>query len=160
MAGSIVAAFRWSIFRISSVALIILWAFNPLGSQASFRGLHLVSSFGNSKKHVKYANPAWANDPGVSLSFGTSTSRQLYLSTLNDPMAMLQYVPPSDSFWQANIHSLGGESFAAVRSAMDPWGKVRIPTLEYLPSYICSGSASMDPDALGPEGVELLQHAR
>ena len=47
LAGSIIAIFTWSIFRLSSIILLVLWAFNPLGFQTSFRGIYLA-------KHLAY----------------------------------------------------------------------------------------------------------
>ena len=54
MAGSILAIFTWSLFQFSSLVLIILWAFNPLGSQASFRGIYLADTVGYGLGKISY----------------------------------------------------------------------------------------------------------
>jgi hypothetical protein len=52
MAGSFITIFRWSIYSMSSLALIALWAFDPLSSEASFRGAYLRPGTGTSQGHA------------------------------------------------------------------------------------------------------------
>ena len=42
---------------------------------------------------------------------------------------------PTNASTQAVIAVLGGESSAAVQAAIDPWGNVRIPSLQYHSDY-------------------------
>lgn len=140
MASSIITIFRWSIFRLSSIILVTLWVFNPLGSQASFRGAYLQSSIGTSQGNITYYNPDISIQFLLS-SFGSAgarsipTTRAIYTTTLYDYVTSVQYVDPTNNVTQAAIAILGGESSAAVRAAIDPWGNVRIPSLQYHSDY-------------------------
>jgi hypothetical protein len=140
MAGSVITIFRWKIFRISSAALILLWAFNPLGSQASFRGVQLRQEIGTSEGHITYYNPSIqvqeALTPFTHLRHRSKpTILALYSSTLYDYIASLQYVDLTDRRAKDVIDMLGGERTSAIQAAMDNWGNVRIPSLEYHPAY-------------------------
>jgi len=140
MASSVTTIFRWSIFRISSVALIVLWAFNPLGSQASFRGAYLRPATGTSQGHITYYNAHLSIQLSLSQRAMSSESskpaiRALYSSTLFDHMSSIQYVDPTNNVTKGVVTMLGGQGSAAVQAAMDPWSNVRIPSLEYHPEY-------------------------
>ena len=139
MAGSIITIFRWSIWKVSSAALIVLWAFNPLGFQASFRGGSLRPNTGSSHAPVTFYNPnltsqIWltqADMPGNTRLL----TRAVFSSAIYDYVASIQYVDPTQSAMINVVAVLGGGGSAAVAAAMDTWGNARIPSLEYHPDY-------------------------
>jgi hypothetical protein len=135
MASSVIIIFRWSIFRYSSIALLILWAFNPLGSQASFRGVTLQSNTGTSQGQNRYFSTNVTNLVYPFIDLGSSMTRALYSSMLFDYTASTQYVDPTDTVRDDTITILGGEGSAAIQAAMDIRGNVQIPNLKYLPEY-------------------------
>lgn len=139
MAGSIVTVFKWSIFRVESIVLIALWALNPLGSQASFRGIYLRNAIGS------FETPATFYDPDVykqmSLAYSTRDAsnglgaRELFLSALYDHGSSIQYVDPTSELTKQVMMSMGGEDTAIAAATRDLWGNVRIPSLEYHRDY-------------------------
>jgi hypothetical protein len=140
MASSIITIFRWSIFRTSSVVLILLWAFNPLGSQASFRGAYLRPATGTSYGQIAYHVPDLTMQLMLSPYAGASSRskpsiRALYSSTVYDYISTTQYVDPTHNATKEMMIVLGGERSAAVQAAMDNWSNVRIPSLEYHSDY-------------------------
>lgn len=140
MASSVITIFKWSIFKLSSTVLVFLWAFNPLGSQASFRGIHLTDSVGYSTGTVTYYNHNLTDQLGMTI-FSTSTNRArpavraLYSAALYDIVSSTQNVNKSSSAYKELSTRLGGPQSAAVQAAMDSWGNVRIPNINYLPEY-------------------------
>ncbi|KAF2122095.1 hypothetical protein BDV96DRAFT_640160 [Lophiotrema nucula] len=139
-AGSVITIFRWSILRMSSVVLILLWAFNPLGSQASFRGIYLQPKSGSSQGHITFYNANLSTQLFLTtFSAGSTrmkpTIRALYSSTLYDFASSTQYVNPTNSTAKDIVSVLGGESSAGIQVASDNWGNVRIPNLRYLSNY-------------------------
>ncbi|KAF2819257.1 hypothetical protein CC86DRAFT_388070 [Ophiobolus disseminans] len=147
MAGTVITIFRWSIFRVSSAALILLWAFNPLGSQASFRGAFLRPEIGTTLGSITYNNADLVTQVALS-SYGgtwkdpraTPAIRALYSSALYDYVSTTQHVDPTSEATQSMYTVLGGEGTTAVQAAMDIWSNVRIPNLEYHSNY-----SSVDP---------------
>ncbi|ORX97053.1 hypothetical protein BCR34DRAFT_173298 [Clohesyomyces aquaticus] len=140
MASSIITIFRWSIFRFSSAALILLWAFDPLGSQASFRAAYLQSRTGTIQGSITAYNPNLTTQLAVSTYQSASTRskpviRALYSASLYDYAASTQYVDPTNNITQGIITTLGGPQSAAIEAATDTWGNVRVPNLEYLSNY-------------------------
>jgi len=140
MASSIITIFRWSIFRTSSVVLILLWAFNPLGSQASFRGAYLIPDASTSYGNITYYNPNLTTQLqltpyAAASSRSRSAIRSLYSSAVYDYISTIQYVDPTDSATKDITIVLGGERSAAVQAAMDTWGNIRIPSIEYHREY-------------------------
>ncbi|KAH7073753.1 hypothetical protein BKA63DRAFT_554084 [Paraphoma chrysanthemicola] len=139
MASSVITIFRWSIFELSSVALVLLWAFNPLGSQASFRSAYLQTGTGIAQGNITAYAPSL--DTQLELStFSTANTRSpliraLYSATLYDYVSNTQYVDPTNNVTQGIITLLGGPNSAAVQAATDAWGNVRIPNLEYHSEY-------------------------
>lgn len=146
MAGSWITIFKWSLFRLSSIALVILWAFNPLGSQASFRGAYLTDSLGSGTGRISYYNYNLSTQMALTEFQYTSTRakptiRALYSSVLYDVIASTQYVDQSNSTFQDTVMMLGGHQSASIQAATDPWGNLRIPYLELLEGYDSSDSA-------------------
>jgi hypothetical protein len=140
MAGSIISIFTWSIFQLSSVTLVLLWAFNPLGSQASFRGIYLRGTVGSSIGNITYYNFNVTNQLLLSTySFRPSTDKPtvlaLYSAAFYDTIISTQYANSTDAKFQDILLRLGGNQSAGIQSATDSWGNLRIPHLEYHPAY-------------------------
>jgi hypothetical protein len=130
MAGTVITIFRWSIFRISSIALLLLWSFNPLGSQATFRGIRLQPGFDTFRGHISYYDPTFADRLKL-----VPAAPGLYSAALYDYVASTQYVDPMNVNRADVISMLGGESSAGIQAAMDAWGNIRIPEIEHMSSY-------------------------
>jgi hypothetical protein len=137
MASSVITIFRWSIFRVSSIAILFLWAFNPLGSQASFRGASMRPHFGTSPGNITYYNPDITVQLFLSPFIGGSSlvMRAFYSTTLYDYVARMQYVDTTHGEAKRVVTMMGGETTVATQAAMDTWGNIRIPALEYLDEY-------------------------
>lgn len=140
MAGSIIAVFTWSIFQYSSFVLIVLWAFNPLGSQASFRGIYLTDTTGHGTGQISYYNPNISMQVALSTFEGGSTRsrpmiRALYSAALYDVMSNTQYVDNNNASFKESIMTIGGSQAAGRQAATDSWGNLRIPNMEYLVEY-------------------------
>ncbi|KAF2653263.1 hypothetical protein K491DRAFT_680660 [Lophiostoma macrostomum CBS 122681] len=140
MGGTIITAFRWSMLNISSAALIALWTFNPLGSQASFRGIHLTPRAGSSLGNISTYDAKFSTQLLLSKYAGASTHmeptiRALYSSTLYDLVSSIQYVEPTNSTTKDIVANLGGDNSAGIQAATDTWGNVRIPSLIYSNEY-------------------------
>lgn len=142
MASSVITMFKWSILRTSSAVLILLWAFNPLGSQASLRSVYLKPRTSSSQGYIEFSNANVSAQMELS-SFSTavpikdtpSIVTALYSSSLHSLTSSLQYVDLTNRTAVALISALGGESTAGIEAAADNWGNVRIPNLKYLPDY-------------------------
>lgn len=131
MAGTVITIFRWSIFRTSSIALLLLWSFNPLGSQATFRGINLQPGFDTFQGNITYYKPeVWSH---IGQLVGAAPG--LYSAALYDYVASTQYVDPNDGNRAEVISILGGESSAGIHAAMDNWGNIRIPEIEHMSTY-------------------------
>lgn len=140
MAGAILAMFTWSIFQFSTLILVILWAFNPLGSQASFRGVYLTNNVGHGLDRISYYNNTLNTQMDLSVFVGGSTRttpmiRALYSAALYDTLSTLQYVDHDNARYKSKIATLGGPQAAGVQAATDSWGNLRVPSIEYLSSY-------------------------
>jgi hypothetical protein len=141
MASSIITIYKWSIFRLSSACFLVLRAFNPLGSQASFRGIVLQPAVEHAQGRVSYRNPDLGRQTGSNNVFAYDMFRAapyfraLYFTTLYDYTTSTQYVDPTSDVASATVSLLGGERSAAIAAAMDPWDNVRIPSLRHLPAY-------------------------
>jgi hypothetical protein len=143
MAGSWITVFRWSLFKPSSLLLILLWVFNPLGSQASFRGVYLKPTVNTSNGTITYMDPDLIG--GLQSSYDSvfftdrvayySLAQALYTTVCYDTITATQYVDQSSPALQDVVSSLGGSEFVGVQAAMDPWGNVRIPHLEYQDTF-------------------------
>ncbi|KAJ4314096.1 hypothetical protein N0V94_006610 [Neodidymelliopsis sp. IMI 364377] len=120
--------------------LIVLWAFNPLGSQASFRGIYLTDSIGHGTGALSYYNHNFTTQMGLSAfalsgSRALPTIRALYSAALYDVASKAQYVSSENATYKAAITSLGGPQAAGLQMGTDSWGNLRIPNLEYLNNY-------------------------
>jgi hypothetical protein len=130
------------LFPLFSAALLLLWAFNPLGSQASLRGAHLRDGFGSDiyTNNVTYMNPDFVGGmPASKLyrtdKFSTPPVRSLYTSAVFDIVSKIQYPNShvSTSLYNDIISTFGND--IGIRSATDSWSNIRIPLLEYLDLY-------------------------
>ncbi|KAF2823692.1 hypothetical protein CC86DRAFT_408718 [Ophiobolus disseminans] len=142
MAGSIITIFRWSLLRTASVVFIFLWAFNPLGSQASFRLAYLHSAAGFRQGVITFVNPDVTKAPRQIMfdtTLGTNraqpTVQALYATAIYDIMSRTQNVDNTTTEYASLISALGGQEAAGAQAAMDIWGNLRIPNLEYLGNY-------------------------
>jgi hypothetical protein len=140
LAGSLITMFKWSILRLSSVVLLLLWAFNPLGSQSSFRGIYLTDSGGAGTGSITYYNYNISNQLGITSIYGGSSRfrpklHALYSAAVYDVTSTTQYVDKTNSTYQDIAWSLGGERSAGVQAAADAWGNIRMPNLQALPGY-------------------------
>jgi hypothetical protein len=137
-------AFVLRSFGFSTIMLIILWAFNPIGGQASLRSISLETNIFQEQPTLRYLS--W--DPRYSLKaivlVGLSSYEMyrphiasMYGATLFSPDASLQYSNESTSGqdYQEVINRLGGKTVAVQRMATDMWGNVRVPALHLLPGY-------------------------
>jgi hypothetical protein len=125
---------------MSSVALVVLWAFNPLGSQASLRGIYLQDSLGHGTGQITYYNHNLTTQLEMTLFVKATTRskptvRAIYSAALYDITSGIQYVNHTTPAASSTIALLGGDQAAGIQSALDLWGNLRIPALEYLPDY-------------------------
>jgi hypothetical protein len=67
--------------------------------------------------------------------FSPPLVRPLYTAAIYNIISRTQYVDHNSPTYRDVISSLGGQSAAGIQAAMDPWGNVRIPHLEYLEDY-------------------------
>jgi hypothetical protein len=128
MAGSWITVFRWSLFKPSSLLLILLWVFNPLGSQASFRGVYLKPTVNTGNGTITYMDPDLIG--GLQSSYDSvfftdrvayySLAQALYTTVCYDTITATQYVDQSSPALQDVVPSLGGSESVGVRVAMDP----------------------------------------
>jgi len=140
MAGSVCTIFRWSILRMSSAVLILLWAFNPLGSQASFRGVYLRSVTGSSQGNIIFYDARLSTQVSLSRLFSWNgpnrpTLSALYTSSLYDSVSNIQYVDTTSQAARDIVSVIGGKSSAGIQAATDVWGNIRIPHHRYLSNY-------------------------
>ena len=133
--------FKWSLFKITSVALIALWAFNPLGSQASLRAVDLKEVIGDGIGRITYYNHNVSTQLALTMMVPGSTSRPmptvraLFSAALYDSVVRTQYSDNTSPAYENIVLSLGGHEAAGVQAATDPWGNLRVPNLKYFPGY-------------------------
>jgi hypothetical protein len=140
LAGALITTFKWSILRLSSVALILLWAFNPLGSQSSFRGIYLQDRDGSGTGLMSYYNYNASTQREMSMFRSQSTRarpkiRALYSAAVYDAVSSVQYVDTTNSTYENTIMMLGGDNYAATQAGTDAWGNIRVPNLQALSGY-------------------------
>jgi hypothetical protein len=140
LASTLITTFKWCIFRVSSVVLILLWAFNPLGSQSSFRGVYLQDMEGSGTGLMSYYNYNSSTQRDMSMFRAGSTRarpkiRALYSAAVYDAVSSVQYVDTTNATYENTIMMLGGDKYAATQAGTDAWGNIRIPNLQALSSY-------------------------
>ncbi|KAI8270934.1 hypothetical protein K4K58_006729 [Colletotrichum sp. SAR11_239] len=142
MANTILSVYTLSIFNLWTVSLVLIWAFNPLGSQASFRSLHLHPQSAAATATLGYRNYS-VETLGVGALMGASgwswispASKIAYSSVLASTTAQTQYCNGTcGANFTDLIARMGGTRAAAEQVAMDPWGNPRIPSLKHAPGY-------------------------
>ncbi|EQB45532.1 hypothetical protein CGLO_15583 [Colletotrichum gloeosporioides Cg-14] len=142
MANTILSVYTLSIFNLWTVSLVLVWAFNPLGSQASFRSLYLQPQSATATATLGYRNYS-VETLGVGALMGASgwswispASKIAYSSVLASTTSQTQYCNGTcGSNFTDVIARMGGTRAAAEQVAMDPWGNPRIPSLKHAPGY-------------------------
>ncbi|KAJ0345992.1 hypothetical protein KNSL1_007902 [Colletotrichum chrysophilum] len=142
MANTILSVYTLSIFNLWTVSLVLIWAFNPLGSQASFRSLHLQPQSATATATLGYRNYS-VETLGVGALMGASgwswispASKIAYSSVLASTTSQTQYCNGTcGANFTDLIARMGGTRAAAEHVAMDPWGNPRIPSLKHAPGY-------------------------
>lgn len=141
MAGTVLSVFNWSIFQWSSVVLIGLWAFNPLGSQASFRGIYLTDSLSHGVGQISHFDYNLTTQKSLASIFEVGytdtgpTFRALYSAAVYGATSNVQYVGKGNATFEKAIIALGGSEAAGVQAATDSWGNIRVPNVEYLADF-------------------------
>jgi hypothetical protein len=138
MAGSIITIFRWSLLRFTSLTIVFLWAFNPLGSQASFRAASLQDMVQSKSGTITYFKPDLLQQIGMnmlSINISKTDITAAYTSAIYDTISRTQHVDNTSDRYIELIETLGGKEAAGIWAATDPWGNVRVPNLEYLDGY-------------------------
>lgn len=133
-ASTILSAFSLSALNLWTLFLIVLWAFNPLGSQASLRSVRLVDQSTIQNGSVGYEN-SFAINPGIEWDELRPWNEMTYFSALESMEAATQYCNGSCSGFEELVEKLGGSSGAALRTAVDPWDSPRVPKLRRTPGY-------------------------
>jgi hypothetical protein len=111
-----------------------------LAPNASFRGIYLTKSNASGSGIITYLNYNLINQIGLT-TFNDEEARTkavvrgLYSASLFDLSSATQYVDHSSETFQKLVTKLGGPEAAGAQAAMDPWGNVRIPNINYLPEY-------------------------
>ncbi|KAH0430250.1 hypothetical protein CcaCcLH18_07923 [Colletotrichum camelliae] len=146
MANTLLSVYTLSIFNLWTVSLCLVWAFNPLGSQASFRSLYLQPQSAAATATIGYRNYS-VETLGVGALMGASgwswiapASKIAYSSVLASTTSQTQYCNGTcggDDFADL-VARLGGTRAAAEQVAMDPWGNPRVPSLKHAPGYDAS----------------------
>ncbi|KAK0646855.1 hypothetical protein B0T16DRAFT_458737 [Cercophora newfieldiana] len=137
-AGVLFTPIQLRFFHVQSVVVILLWAFNPLGTQAIIRA---VATRENTELReldtpMQFASSNFFSD--VAVVFQLMGHEEEFLdpliaSPLYAPEAGLQNMGGIADDYDARVRSLGSGDL--VRFASDAWGNVRIPKLESLPDY-------------------------
>lgn len=143
--GTINTCFTLRVFSVSTIALLFLWAFNPVGGQASLRAVVLKSNYTSTPTQLQYqsSNPrSTMRNNAISGASTWSSSRvqvtTLYGAALFSPDAGLQYSNGSSQGFGDLLRRLGGSDSAIKISSEDLWGNVRIPVLHLLPGFDAS----------------------
>lgn len=124
----------------TTTCLLLLWTFNPLGSQASFRAISLGNKQGNGARNLSYSDPSVFLDmnylmnqyPGAQV---LDAARVAYATAFASSDSGTQYVARDSSSFSELLRKLGGQNSVAKSTAMDPWGNIRIPNLRQLPGW-------------------------
>ncbi|KAK1970952.1 hypothetical protein LY78DRAFT_184471 [Colletotrichum sublineola] len=130
MANTVLSAYTLSLFNTWTILLLIVWTFNPLGSQSSLRSLYLQDRSTFQTGLLSYI--------GESLSLGPSeapTPENVYIGALSNAAIGTQYCNGTCDGFEDLIGRLGGRTAAAAQISTDPWGSPKIPRLRYVPGF-------------------------
>jgi hypothetical protein len=103
-----------------SIVIVLLWALSPLGGQSALRVLDRKSLTSSSAITLYYFNTT-GSETAISGDFSSASSGSFTRSTLN-------------AIFQASLVSIN-----RVRDS-DLWGNIKIPVLQYVPSYVAGQS--------------------
>jgi hypothetical protein len=142
VASAIKSIYVLRAFGLYTMILLPLWAFNPLGSQASFRSVYLREEFQAGTRPYSFQNNSLdyeIDQSALGSGSGWQSSmpmvRSLYGAALFAPDAGAQYSNGSSSGFKDLIQRLGGVELATEQMTTDVWNNVRIPEIRTLPSY-------------------------
>lgn len=139
--GTIVTAFTLAkvLFRPSTLLLITLWSFSPLGSQAIFRAVFLKHAEATGTMEIQLYTPDRLTQIAVSEFQGTDRNSPeifaLFQGALHTINSGTQYCNGSCDGFQQLAERLGGAAPAGLATAADSWGNPRIPSLRGTPGY-------------------------
>ncbi|KAF4905625.1 hypothetical protein CGCF415_v008222 [Colletotrichum fructicola] len=144
MANTVLSAYALSMINIRTACLLFVWAFNPLGSQSSFRILYLQNQVTNLEEYVSYKNYTLKtiehsplDDESTWLYYGPKVEA-LYSSVLTSVTSGTQHCDSTCAGYDNLIKRLGGTQAAAVQMTIDPWGNPRVPSLKHVAGYNAS----------------------
>lgn len=147
MASTVLSAYTLSAINMWTLCLLLLWAFNPLGSQASLRSLYLRSNTSTQNSTIGYKNYTLSHMVATTGLMGSSGwkstgpgSKLTYNGVLTAVDSATQYCNGSCSGFDDLVVRLGGPERAAAQVAMDPWGNPRIPKIQHIPGYDITSS--------------------
>lgn len=122
------------------IVLMCVWAFSPLGSQASLRAIGTEPRSGIGSRQLMYLSTT--EDDGSTIFQGAdevestiSTVKSIYASALLQSTAGLQSSNGSSKNFDSFLSGLGAVDDILRSSTADAWSNVRIPKLEVLPGY-------------------------
>lgn len=142
--GTIVTALTLAkvLVRPSTLLLITLWSFSPLGSQAIFRAVFLKHIESTGTMDIQLYTPDRLTQIAVSEFQGTDrTSPEilaLFQSVLHTINSGTQYCNGSCDGFEQLAERLGGAAAAGLATSVDSWGNPRIPSLRGTPGYDAS----------------------
>lgn len=134
--GTIVTTIILRAYGIYTLCLILLWVFNPLGSQASLSGVYLMDRYENGVRNLSIADASGVSR--VDLQFGldpNAAANMVYTTAFASIESSTQYVDTSSDGFQREVVRLGGTKSLSQSTVMDPWGNVRMPKLKSLKGY-------------------------
>jgi hypothetical protein len=141
MTGTIKTAFTLRSGWLLAILLTSLWAFNPLGGQASLRMLSLQDTPTSSTAGPAYhtADPkrifsSCLSNGETMFNESVTLLRTLYGAALFSPDAALLFPNRTGPTYQSAVARLGGNRTLST-STFDLWGNVRMPVLDMLPGY-------------------------
>jgi hypothetical protein len=139
MANTVLTGLILTAVRLLTPILILLWAFNPLGSQASLRAVYLTDMQLAGSGQITFYDYNISSQYDISQFGGTSNGlsamQALYAGSLYATNSGTQYPNTSGSSYDDLISTLGGTSSASIKMATDPWGNLRIPNIRATPGY-------------------------
>lgn len=141
MAGTVISVCTLPALNVWALALVLLWASNPLGSQSLIRSVNSLGQSSLQSNSVSYAdytldhvydevhkvNPPGGDEP--------PTTEVLFSSVLTSVISWCQYCNGTCRGFDKMVRLLGGNSGAATKVAMDPWGNPVIPKIRNTLGY-------------------------
>ena len=147
MTGTLISIFNFRLFDILGLLLLFIWAFSPVGSQASIRSVGLRPATRNESRTLSYYNhsliPLLSDLQGADgANWYALAFESYYGAALFDPTAAMQYSNATANEWTDTttgigslVSQMGGEAIVANNSMTDLWGNVRIPIPEHVEGF-------------------------